>query len=562
MESEVFITITHFINPHLFWYKTIESDNVDHVRVLKNLEQSLDQLYKNKPHCDNQLHPQIGDKVAVNFIAWNKFIRAEILQKAEFQQEEYIVWLIDYGFPLLTKKEYIRDLPMNVRNVDSNIQMGGISRVYPAEQEFDDEEGNLVLVKKDKWLQKTCNMLEKLLTDASSISFVIHYENLANQQNWGDLIVINHRGTEINTLDYLLKTTNAIEEKNLSVFQKNCSKLTTTKVAPWLSNDRNTKMKLNTIKHNYVEHSKQMAAALIDEQAKRKVEDWQKRNEKKEIDEFSEIPEIVCAVENNRYVDEITFDDSVSVVQEKNYIGKAGTITKNKRHTNTEISEAVLANAFQMDDMLIKTDVNAIPQPSGSLLSSSTNTSVRLQKLAELRRTTARNKYKDKLVMTSENVETQKKDVLPLSQESTSSSIVSSTTTRRQKLLEIRKKTARAQKQYKTTETNNSEQNVTIPSSDLDFQILKHKQQFSTTISSTNTLDKFLYDVLDQSTTLSELDATTKTQGNKSGKFVDNARTKRLIALRTKLDSSSVISNNSETKSSTEKVGFILHRVE
>ena len=473
MESELLITITHFINPHLFWYKTIESDNLDHAHVLRNLEQSLDQLYKNKPNCDSQLRPQIGDRVAVNFIAWNKFIRAEILQKAEFQQEEYIVWVTDYGFPLLTKKEYLRHLPMNLRNVDSNIQMGGISRVYPAEQEFDDVEGNLVLVKKDKWLQKTCNMLEKLLTDASSISFVKRYENSANHQNWGDLVVINHRGTEINALDYLLKTTTAIEEKNLSVFQKNCSKLTTTKIAPWLSNDRNTKMKLNTIKNNIAEHSKQMAAALIDEQAKRKVEDWQKRNEIKAVDEFSETPEVVYVVENNPYVDEITFDDSVSVVKERNYIGKAGTITKNKRLTNTKISETVLANAFQMDDVVTKTEANAIPQPSGSLFSSSTNTSVRLQKLAELRRITARNKYKDKFVITSENIATQIKDVLPLSQESTSSSIVSSTSIRHQKLLEMRKKTARAQKQLKTTETNNSEPDVTKSSSDLDSKNLK-----------------------------------------------------------------------------------------
>lgn len=478
MESELFITITHFINPHLFWYKTIESDNLDQALVLRNLEQSLDQLYKNKPHCYNQLRPQIGDKVAVNFIAWNKFIRAEILQKAEFQQEEYIVWVIDYGFPLLTKKEYLRHLPMNFRNVDSSIQMGGISRVYPAEQEFDDGEGNLVLVKKDKWLQKTCDMLEKLLKDASSISFVKRYENSTNHQNWGDLVVINHRGIEINALDYLLKTTNAIEEKNVFVFQENCSKLTTTKVAPWLSNDRNTKMKLNTIKNNFAEHSKQMATALIDEQAKRKVEDWQKRNEIKAIDEFSESPEVACVAENNRYVDEITFDDSVSVVKERNYIGKAGTITNNKRLINTEISETVLANAFQMDDMLTKTEANAIPQPSGSLFSSSTNTSVRLQKLAELRRTTARNKYKDKLAMTSENIANQMKDVLPLSQESTSSSIVSSSSIRRQKLLEMRRKTAHAQKQYKTTETNNSEPNVTIHSSDLHSKNFKHKVSF------------------------------------------------------------------------------------
>lgn len=475
MEAELLVTITHFINPHLFWFKTVESDRAEHVHVLKSIEDTLDQLFKNKPLCDNQLRPQIGDKVAVNFIAWNKYIRAEILQKAEFQQEEYIVWAIDYGFPLLTKKDYLRYLPTNLSNNLGHIQMGGISGIYPAEQEYDDEECNLVLVKKGKWLQKTCNMLEKLLTDASSISFIKRYETPSNFQKWGDLIVINHRGNKINAIDLLIKTTNAMEEKNLSMFQENCSKLNTTKIAPWLSNNRNTKMKNNTIKHNYAEHSRRMAAALIDEQAKRKVEDWQKRNEVKTFDEFSEIPETVCVLENTQYEDEVAFDDSVSVAHEKNYIGKAGAIQKAKQNFKDNIPISVLENAFQMDGMPATTDNNTPTFQSSALLpSTSSNISVRLQKLAESRSTKAKNRYKEKVNKASVATPFQMQDALSLV--SNSDSTDSSFTKRHQILREMRNKTAHSETQYKNTESNDSEANTNFEPSVSSATTTRHQK--------------------------------------------------------------------------------------
>ncbi|KAI8126831.1 putative ATP-dependent RNA helicase BoYb [Lucilia cuprina] len=531
MDNDHSITVTHFINPHLFWYKAIGSPD-EQFHVLSTFEQSLVELYKNKPSCDNFLRPQIGDKVAVNFIAWNKYIRAEILQKAEFQQEEYIVWALDYGFPLLTKKEHLRMLPSNLQVDIGHIQVGGIANIYPAEQEYDDIEGNLVMIKKDKWLQKTCNMLEKLLTDANSISFVKHFQTNDNHV-WGELRILNHKGVKINARDYLLKTTNAIEENEL-IFKETCSKFKTIKIAPWLSNDRNTKMKFNNIKHNYIEHSKQMNATLVDENAKRKVEDWQERNERKKIEAVSELFESSCEISED-IIDDIAFDDSVSVAnnQEINYIGKAGMLTKIKQQkysTEKDMPPTALPRSFEIENVMFDINwPNENPQPSYSgSRSGSTNVSSRLQKLAQFTEAAREEKHNSKPL---------------IDLDSTASSVVSSVKLRQQKLIELRRKAARAEKD-KTNETSS------------DRRQKNHNETTISSISQPKTSDSYSYQLLEQSLTLSTSNNTTtdNLQDNKSEISVKNIRAKQLIAMRKKFGSSTFASSNEGSQINTPTV--------
>ncbi|XP_065362954.1 putative ATP-dependent RNA helicase SoYb [Calliphora vicina] len=540
MESDHRITVTHFINPHLFWYKAIGAPD-EQFHVLSVFEQTLVELYKNKPSCDNFLRPEIGDKVACNFIAWNKYIRAEILQKAEFQQEEYIVWAIDYGFPLLTKKEHLRNLPSNLQLDIGHIQIGGIENIYPAEQEYDDVEGNLVMIKKDKWLQKTCNMLEKLLADANSISFAKHFQT-DNNHAWGDLIIVNHKGIKINARDYLLKTTNAIEEHDL-IFKETCSKFKTTKIAPWLSNDRNTKMKFNNIKHNYIDHSKQMNATLIDENAKRKVEDWQERNERKKVEAVSEQLETSCEISEDN-IDDVTFDDSVSVAnnQQVNFIGKAGILTKIKQQkysSEKDLPPLALPKSFEIDNILFDLNWPTEPPPSYSTRSGSTNVSSRLQKLAQLSKSKMTKDDKPISASAHLNIHSQPGPLIDLGG-STASSTVSSVKLRQQKLSEMRKKAARAEKELKLNEPTT----VHRPTHN-------YNETTNSTLSQSKTSDSYSYQLLEQ--TLSTINNTTtdNIQDNKSEISVKNIRAKQLIAMRKKFVSSTIASSNDGSQINT-----------
>lgn len=432
--SEHTVAVTHFINPHLFWYRKIGGPD-DNFHILTLLEERLQTLYRCKPAID-RCRLDVGDIVAVNFVVWNKYIRAEILQKGELQQEEYIVWAIDYGFPLLSKREHLRYLPEALANRIGHIYRGGVANIQPAVLDYDHIESNLVMAKQDEWLQRSCDMFEKLLSDASCIVFVEKFQT-ANDHHWGELIISNHKGNKFNAHTYLQAAKFAIDV-DPQLFPKMCVKLKTTSIAPWLSNNRNSKFKINSIKHNMAEHSNKMNSAIIDECAKRKVEDWCARNAlvqvASDVSSSTEHLESSGAESGHDHnIDDITFDDSVSVIHEKNrkdakyaakianhhhehkrnntgdeqainFLGKAGKLTKLKQQKYSKLnlppqaeSQAFAMNIRDRDEIEFNETFNLkAPKPAVSAptiissASGSTNASTRMRRLADVRMEQAR----------------------------------------------------------------------------------------------------------------------------------------------------------------------------
>lgn len=476
------VAITHFINPHLFWYRKVGTPGDEYIHVLADLERKLQDLYRNKPSMETRCRPVIGDKVAVNFVAWNKFIRAEVLQTAEFKQEEYIVWTTDYGFPLVTKKEHIRRLPEELQTHPSQVRCGGITNVQPAEVEYDHVESSLIMVKQDQWLQKACEMLEKLLADAASTIF-LEKMNTPDDHRWGDLIIVSHKGHKFNASTYLQTAKYAMEVG--PEFSQVCSKYKTTKIAPWLTNNRKTNMKYNCIKSNMVEHSHQMTTTLIDEFAKRKVEDWCARNERQQ--ESNTVSDLLLdsgpESAHDLSLDDITFDDSVSVIHKKkmemeqkaknsrchrrsedkhnedledqvNYIGKAGALTKLKQQkyaSKQNLPPQALMQAFDIEPNAALTapppDTQEVSPKNHqattvvSSHSSSTSISSRMQKLAELRAKNARSN----MVAQQHNVSSSESSTA-ISSPSVSAA-GGSISLRMKKLAEVRKKVAQCEKE-------------------------------------------------------------------------------------------------------------------
>ncbi|XP_073832020.1 uncharacterized protein [Musca autumnalis] len=447
------VAITHFINPHLFWYRKIGGPD-DNFHVLSLLEEKLQSQYRGKPCLDHISRLDVGDIVAVHFVVWNRYIRAEILQKADLQQAEFIVWAIDYGFPLLTKKEHVRYLPEALTGRIDIIHRGGVANIQPAVLDYDHIESNIVMSKQDEWLQRSCDLLEKLLSDAVCTVFIEQFQT-ANDHHWGELIISNHKGNKFNASSYLQAGKFAIEV-DPQIFPKMTVKLKTTHIDPWLSNNRNSKYKFNSIRHNMAEHNNKMNSAIIDECAKRKVEDWCARNAMAQG--ISEIGSSMEHLEssgaesggNDHHIDDITFDDSVSVIHEKNrkqhkhykvtsqnhhehnkrnedpdeeqqqplnYLGKAGKLTKIKqqKYTKHNLPPQAQANAFNMniqatnyhhdddeidfkskDTFHIKTPKSIASAPTIiSSTSDSTNVSHRIRRLTDVRLEQARQAKKE-----------------------------------------------------------------------------------------------------------------------------------------------------------------------
>uniref|UniRef100_A0A1A9VQV8 Tudor domain-containing protein n=1 Tax=Glossina austeni TaxID=7395 RepID=A0A1A9VQV8_GLOAU len=325
MQEKISIVITHFVNPHLFWYYKIG----DHPELCE-IEQ---QLHICKDIRATDLNPKSGEKVATNFAPWNKLIRAEILCETKWQNE-FIVWALDYGIAFRTKKEHIRRLPLGMEDQASRIRRGGVANILPAEIEYDCVEGNLVMMAKDNWSQKACDVLEKLLMDASSITFVKEFQSIPNH-NWGSLVVENQQGKIFNAHEPLISAKLALEEA--INFKDSILNLKTTQIPRHLSSSGNLIIKTNAFKKDraslcLVENG----VTPLDEYTKSKVEDWYARS----------LPDAESTVESRlsvEIVDDVTFDDSVSARHENtckpsdgvknmksiNYIGREDNLSKN-----------------------------------------------------------------------------------------------------------------------------------------------------------------------------------------------------------------------------------------
>uniref|UniRef100_A0A1A9W0T4 Probable ATP-dependent RNA helicase spindle-E n=1 Tax=Glossina brevipalpis TaxID=37001 RepID=A0A1A9W0T4_9MUSC len=332
MQKEISIVVTHFINPHLFWYYEIRD-----YPELQDVEQRL-QICK-KIEARDFVLLKCGEKLAVNYMPWNKFIRAETLYEVK-TEDEFIVWALDYGFPFRTKKGHVRRLPKEINDRIDRIRCGGVANILPAEIEYNHMEGNLVMVKKDNWSQKACDILEKFIMDAISISFIEEFQSIDNHY-WGRLIVGNHKIKTFNVHEPLISNKFALEEtKN---FKNIILELETIKAPRYFSNNGKLIIKYNDIKDGRTELCKvDGSATTVDEYTRRKVEAWRARNKRQNnsIDSIS-ILESNSSMEN---LDDVTFDDSVSARCEK-----IQTSPKTKMNVGIFVQESVTQKCHEND---------------------------------------------------------------------------------------------------------------------------------------------------------------------------------------------------------------------
>ena len=117
------IEITHFINPHLFWFKLKNSTN----DVRDHLETRIEEYVGQKA----DVKPIVGNIVAVYHSESQKWIRAEVDVVCT---DGLILWAIDYGFPMSTKNRFIRPLSYDLRQNIENVFVGGIANIVPCQQ--------------------------------------------------------------------------------------------------------------------------------------------------------------------------------------------------------------------------------------------------------------------------------------------------------------------------------------------------------------------------------------------------------------------------------------------
>ncbi|XP_067639993.1 uncharacterized protein [Eurosta solidaginis] len=378
------ISITHFINPHLFWYHKVNVCNDDY-RTILEIEKELAQYYIDRQAWTQGLrHPTIKSMVAVKFLAWNKMIRARVDHIAGFGKNvtggEFIMWAIDYGFPFQTKADHIYVLPEKLTTPVDYIHCGGLVNVLPAEHFF--MKNTMVKNVTRKWHQRACDVVEKAINNSECIVFTKEYN--FNGQDWGELVVKTNMGVKYRIKDHLISLHLALDVES-SNFQNQCKKLDTVKILPWMCNNGNSKFHANRV-YLYpgviggMTHNGAKLAALECIEAKQKVEEWYERcetgNDANILDTTSEYTMTegsIDALSIRKYDQQYETDlTKIDEDEESQHMQLAGVLTKSRieRLSTGKLVAPRLPSTIDFDMKSESTKINQTIETTDSEISS------------------------------------------------------------------------------------------------------------------------------------------------------------------------------------------------
>lgn len=124
------IEVTHYVNPHMFWFKNPDRNR----ELLKNLEKDLVNFVQ-KHRNDKKVPAKQYDSVVAFRTNDEKWVRAEV-DFVDAEKSEAILWALDYGRPFACSFDSIIPLfDSDIRDfVTGAIIEGGISGIIPAEK--------------------------------------------------------------------------------------------------------------------------------------------------------------------------------------------------------------------------------------------------------------------------------------------------------------------------------------------------------------------------------------------------------------------------------------------
>lgn len=137
-DSSPYIEITHVINPHLFWFKYKDKQNAEVERIERALKKYVAELGDELPTAELAGDKYQGEKyVTVYMKSKEKWIRAEV-DDATSNENESIIWAVDYGLPLKKSLEAIVLLSEELKNLccltESAVNKGGIAGILPVKR--------------------------------------------------------------------------------------------------------------------------------------------------------------------------------------------------------------------------------------------------------------------------------------------------------------------------------------------------------------------------------------------------------------------------------------------
>uniref|UniRef100_A0A182MRB2 RNA helicase n=1 Tax=Anopheles culicifacies TaxID=139723 RepID=A0A182MRB2_9DIPT len=193
------IHITHYIDPHCFYYKTETACMQEHeqakfaVTFNEHCENEYGIIYDTVRHVQSGKPAQPGDLVALRSNQLQRWIRCEVeeLLVDLNQTNWYYLWAIDEGFPIKSDIKYVRPLPQAFRQEPAHAKRGAIINILPGETQYNYDNDEQMLVPSTKWSTGIASTLELMLENAESISFLPRNQFLLQNEtiHFGELFI-------------------------------------------------------------------------------------------------------------------------------------------------------------------------------------------------------------------------------------------------------------------------------------------------------------------------------------------------------------------------------------
>uniref|UniRef100_A0A182PLB1 RNA helicase n=1 Tax=Anopheles epiroticus TaxID=199890 RepID=A0A182PLB1_9DIPT len=206
MENQIFIT--HYVNPHKFWYKPFHPGSKK--KQQKQLQDALDEYCEQ--HYLHQVNsipyePIFGEVVVFYDPSLARWIRCSVsgLKYDAKGQQMCRLWLIDDGYPKVVGVELLRPLPASFQDKStSSVQRGAIKNVFPARCVYDPQEDQVGREECSVWSENANHMVLSFIEGSRMICFesVTPYTIGKETINFGDLLFVT-KGKTYNAVNLL-----------------------------------------------------------------------------------------------------------------------------------------------------------------------------------------------------------------------------------------------------------------------------------------------------------------------------------------------------------------------
>lgn len=216
MEDDT-IRITHFINPHMFWYKPVSAyvHNLEEKRFQLAIDEYCEQNFRQVDE-DRVCESFPGETVAVLDFDRNKWCRCVVDRVIEDSNGEkrYNLWAIDDGVPIQSSSRYVNPLPDKfARTSISKVRRGAIKNILPSEQVYDFQADQLVPKISSRWDPSAAEVLQSIIRN----SVQIHFRNVTKHTvhnmliNFGELKLETNKNNVYNATKVLKELRKAFE---------------------------------------------------------------------------------------------------------------------------------------------------------------------------------------------------------------------------------------------------------------------------------------------------------------------------------------------------------------